>query len=311
MGKPVRPVALALLQLVCAAYCQTLERTIHVGDTLLLPSEPFALAYDSRDKTVFIGGLSSDSILVLDEKTVEPLGWIDVGAPTSILAYCPGLSKLYSLRQDGFSAFDASTHALLASAAVPLEPLSYCLDSVDNKLYFYDDESAAVMVLDCNTDRLATVARDIRRGYTIPAICYVPGWSRVYCCDYLDSAVVVIDCRVDTVLARAAVPQYAIALCYNEANGRVYVMSDEDGGPFGIDVATNAVVSTADCFYGAWLCCNPRGNKLYGCNAEDGGIGVYDCSTDSILAMVYTESEPDLMFYSPSANKVYATDQWG
>mgnify|MGYP001112200234 CR=1 FL=1 len=39
----------------------------------------------------------------------------------------------------------------------------------------------------------------------IPAICYVPGWNRVYCCDNLDSAVVAIDCRADTVLARVTV----------------------------------------------------------------------------------------------------------
>jgi DNA-binding beta-propeller fold protein YncE len=311
MGKSVRPVALALLLLVCAAYSQTLERTIHVGDTLRLPSEPFALAYNSRDKTVFIGGLSSDSILVLDEGTVEPVCWIDAGAPTSILAYCPGLNKVYSLRKGGFSAYDATTHELLVNATAAIDPLTFCLDSADNKLYFYDDESASVVVLDCRTDRLARVVRGIGRRYSIPGICHVPGWNRVYCCDEMTSSVVAIDCRTDTVLARVPLPSYAEAICYNESNGRVYAVTCWDYGPFGIDVATNAIVSTADCFHGAWLCCNPGANKLYGISAEEGGIGVYDCATDSVLAVVSTESEPERLLYSPSANKVYATDQYG
>jgi len=310
----VKSVALTVLLLLSASVSgQTLERTIHLGDTWRLPSDPVAFAYDSRDRTVFIGGESSDSVLVLDEHTIEPVGWIDAGAPVPVLSYCPALNKLYCLQTGSISVYDAFTHVRLKVIPASVEPKEACLDSEDNKLYVVSGDSATVTVVDCNTDSVSAVLTGLDRGgWSRQSICYVPGWHRAYCCDYDDSSVVVIDCRADTILSRVHTPARPLVLCYNSANNRVYVLYDGAYGPTGIDVATNTVVSNAACLGCDGphaLCCNPSGNKLYGLCEE--GLGVYDCSSDSIVAVVLPAYGDAGLTYSPTANKVYAVSQFG
>jgi hypothetical protein len=102
-----------------------------------------------------------------------------------------------------------------------------------------------------------------------------------------------------------------MVLSYNSANNRVYVLTREEGGPIGIDVASNTIVSSAYCLrcHGPHaLCCNPRDSKLYGLCDE--GLGVYDCSSDSIVAVLPGYGSEGLI-YSPTANKVYAASQFG
>jgi YVTN family beta-propeller protein len=288
---------------------QVLERTIHLGDTWRLPSDPVALVYDSRDRTVFIGGLDSDSILVLDEHTIEPLGWIDAGAPVPVLAYCPALNKLYCLHSGSVSVYDASTRARLKAFPAAIEPTEVCLDSEDKKLYVVSRDSATVTVVDCNTDSVVAVLRGLETDWDCrQSICYVPGWHRVYCCDYEDSAVVAIDCRTDSVLTRIRTPSWPTTLCFNEANGRVYLLTDRRG-PVGIDVGSSQVVSNVDCLWGYQLFCNPREDKLYGwCGYGD--IGVFDCVADNLVATVPMYGEADVLTYSPTANKVYGAGQY-
>jgi hypothetical protein len=193
---------------------------------------------------------------------------------------------------------------------MPVEPSAACLDSEDNKLYVASEESACVAVLDCSRDSVLTILRSLRPSRYAQTVCYVPGWGRVYCCDYDDSSVVVIDCKADTILARVRTPPRPTTLCYNDANGRVYVLTEEDGGPVGIDVASNVVVSNADCFGATPLCCNARDNKLYGLHGSQ-KVGVYDCSTDSLVASVHTMGDPVYLLYSPSAHKVYCASIYG
>jgi len=309
----VKPIALlALLLLSAPASGQRLEKTIHLGDTWRLPSDPVAFAYDSRDKTVFIGGLSSDSVLVLDERTIEPLEWIDAGAPVSILVYSQALNELYCLQSGCMSVYDASSHELLKAITASIEPTEACLDSEDNKLYVASGDSATVTAVDCNAGTVVAVLRGLQTiSDSRQSMCYVPGWRRAYCCDCDDSSVVAIDCRTDSVLARVRVAARPLGLCYNSANDRVYVLCGNDYGPAGIDVASNKVVSNADCLSCDWpyaLCCNPRDNKLYG--LSDDGLGVYDCAGDSLVATV-TGLAPEMLIYSPAANKVYAAEQFG
>jgi DNA-binding beta-propeller fold protein YncE len=251
--------------------------------------------------------------LVLDEHTIEPLAWIDAGAPVPVLAYCRALNKVYCLQSGSISVYDAFTHARLKAFPAPIEPSQACLDSEDNKLYVLSGDSSTLAVIDCNTDSVDTVLSgfymDTEEGY-MQSLCYVPGWHRVYCCDYEDSSVVAIDCGTDSVVARTRTPRWPTTLCYNDANKRVYVLTEDDDGPLGIDVASNAIVSSGHSLWWSPLCCNPRENKLYGwCGYGD--IGVYDCSSDRLVAAVPMDGGPVMFTYSPTANKVYAASRFG
>ena len=170
---------MALLLLTALASGQVLERTIHLGDTWRLPKDPYAFAYDSRDRTVFIGGESSDSVLVLDEHTIKPGDWIDVGAPVPVLVYSRALGKLYCLQSDSISVYDASTHARLKVVHATIEPTEACLDSEDSKLYVVSGDNATVTSVDCNTDSVVAVLPGLDRGgWSSQSICYVQGWHR-------------------------------------------------------------------------------------------------------------------------------------
>jgi DNA-binding beta-propeller fold protein YncE len=300
----------ALLSLCAPALGLRLEKKIHLGDTWRLPAVPVAFAYDSRDKTVFIGGTTSDSILVLDERTIEPLGWIDAEAPVPVLVYSSALGKLYCLQNGSVSVYDASTWTRLNTLTAPIRPTEACLDSEDNKLFISSPDSATVAVVDCNSDTVECVLRGLRNwaSYNGQSMCYVPGWHRIYCCDYGDSSVVAIDCRGDTLLASIRIAGRPISLCYNSANNRVYVLPGS--GPVGIDVASNAIVSSASCMLPAAICCDPYRNRLYGLDAGQ-NVAVFDCATNSLLTTMVTNEGVDMMTYNAAVDRIYSVSHYG
>ena len=296
----MKRIALLAFVLLCgSAVGQRIEKMIHLGDTWRLPAAPVAFAYDSRDKTVFIGGAGSDSVVVLDERTIEPLEWIDVGAPVKVLVYSKAFGKVYCLQDSSVSVYDASTRTRLKTIGTSIQPNTACLDSEDGKLYIGNKVSSLV-VIDCSLDSVVAVLSGAPGS-----ICYVPGWHRVYYSDQVDSSVVAVDCHADTLLARVRIGARPTALCYNSVNNRVYVLRANELGPTGIDVSSNEVVSNGHRLLSTFVFSDPSSNRLYGMDGP-GDVAVYDCSTDSIVAAMITNGGIGMMMYNPADNKIYA-----
>jgi len=131
----------------------------------------------------------------------------------------------------------------------------------------------------------------------------------VYCTSPDDTALVAIDCSADTVLAVIPVSEYAGAVCYNPANDRVYCAS-WDEGIYGIDAATNRVVSVIPYGYAGMMACDPVRNVLF---VPDGEVLlVVDCSADTVFAQVELDEEDAwLAGYSASDNKIYVVEEGG
>jgi DNA-binding beta-propeller fold protein YncE len=301
----VKSIVLLAFVLLCGtAAGQRVEKVIHLGDTWRLPATSVGFEFDSRDKTVFIGGYASDSILVLDERTMEPADWIDAGAGVFGLKYLQTLGKLYCIQDGAMTVYDASTHARLKTTAASFEPRQACLDSEDNKLYIIN-ASCSLTVFDCSIDSVVAVLP----GSSGP-MCYVPGWRRIYFCDNSDSSVVVVDCRADTVIARIHPGLCVSALRYNGANGRVYGLCAGQFGPIGIDVSTNEVVSRGHCLWSKAMCCDPGRNRLYGVRGSS-DVLVYDCSTDSVVVEMVTNGGVDMLAYNSAFDRIYAVSHYG
>jgi YVTN family beta-propeller protein len=305
----VRTIVSAVLLLATWASGQWLGEKLSLLDTFGIPAGHQSLAYNNHSRTVYLSGDKSDSILVIDADRCKSVARFPVGRGVWAMCYNPTENKLYCAyaQADTVAVLDGTSHQMLAKVGVGGSAGTFCFDSLDNKMYVANKRSATVTVLDCGDDRVVTTLNGVHRDTTWLAsrTCFAPARKTVYITSPLDSSVVAIDCSADTVLARIPVGAHPEALCYNPTNDRVYCACWGGGGAiFGIDAASNQVVSTVQQGCGGMMACDPVRNVLFVPAGDT--LVVVDCSADTIAAEVgMPEYGADLVGYDPTGDKVY------
>lgn len=309
----MKSVALAALLLFTAlASGQVLERTLPLPGTLGPPSGTLSLAYNNRNRLMYIGGDASDSVLVVDADRCRSVERVAVGDGVRAMCYNPLANKLYCayVRADTVAVIDGSSQLVLARIGVGHSARSFCCDSIDDKLYVGDWASGSVRVIDCRGDSVVRTI-DCGRGGSVFApnvMCFAASTRAVFCADSRDSSVVVIDCSADTVLTVISVGVEPLAFCHNPTNNRVYCLCGSDGILYGIDAATNRVVSTIQCACAGTLACDPARNVLF--MPDDDSLVVVDCSADTILAKVELATEGAwFVAYNSADDKIYVAHE--
>jgi len=314
----VKSVALtALLLLTALASGQVLEKELPLLGASRLPDGWRSLAYNNRNRTVYVSGDASDSILVIDADRRNVIGRVNVGGGIEAMCYASIENKLYCAysRSDTVVVLDGTTHQLLAMVGVGDRPGTFCYDSIDHKMYVANRGSTSATVIDCGEDRVVATIDSVGAGlgYAPNAMCFASSSREVFCLSPHDSIVVVIDCLADTVIAAVRVDEGPSTLCYNPANNRVYCVCMKwwVGTLHGIDATSNRVVSTVPGGFCAYvMACDPVRNVLF--LPVDDELVVVDCSADTIVADVEVPVEDaSLVAYSPLDGKVYLADGEG
>jgi len=187
---------------------------------------------------------------------------------------------------------------------------TFCLDSLDNKLYVGNWGSGSVSVIDCRTDSLVATIECGGSAFAPNGMCFVAAHRTVFCAGLGDTIVAVIDCSADTVLARIPVGTEPIALSYNPTNDRVYC-GCWDVAVYGIDAASNEVVSIVPCGgCPLMMACDPVRNLLF-VPAYD-ALAVVDCSADTVAATVgLPASGAVLAGYDSLDDRIYVAHDGG
>jgi len=313
----VKSVALAALLLLTAlASGQWLEKELPLLEAAGLPEDSRSLAYNNLNRTVYVSGAVSDSILVIDAVLCRAVERVAVGGGVRAMCYNSVENKLYCAytRSDTVVVLDGTTHQMLAMVGVGDHAGTFCYDSIDNKLYVANWGSASVTVIDCRDDRVVATIDSVGGGFGFApnAMCFASTSREVFCLSPLDSSVVAIDCSADTVVAVIHVDEDPSAVCYNPSNNRVYcVCTTWEGALYGIDATSNRVVSTVPGGrYSSVMACDPVRNVLFVPDCDM--LVVVDCSADTIVAYIEVPVEDaGLVGCSPLDGKVYVADGEG
>ncbi len=308
---------MALLLLAALASGQWLEKELPLLNPTRLPGNWRSLAYNSRNRTVYVSGDASDSILLIDADRCSVIGRVGVGGGIEAMHYASIENKLYCAyaRADTVVVLDGTTHQLLAMVGVGDRPGAFCYDSIDHKMYVANRGSTSVTVIDCREDRVVATIDSVGAGlgYAPNAMCFASTSREVFCLSPHDSIVVAIDCLADTVIAVVHVDEGPSAVCYNPTNNRVYCvcMKGWQGTLYAIDATSNQVVSTVPGGFGAYvMACDPVRNVLFVPAGDE--LVVVDCSADTIVADIEVPVEDaGVVGFSPLDGKVYLADGEG
>ncbi len=304
-----RIAAMALLLTATLASGQWLGEKLSLLDPFGIPAGDQSLAYNSRNRTVYVSGDESGSILVIDAERCKSIARVGVGRPVEAMCYNPAENKLYCAyaKTDTVAVLDGTSHQMLAKVGVGGDPTVFCYDSIDNKLYVGSWlDSGSVGVIDCRVDSL--VAKVDGSASHIYDMCFVAAHQTIYVISGSDSTVVAIGCSADTVLARIPLSSRAHSLCYNPTSDRVYCRSGS-GFIYGIDAATNQVVSVIQ-RKGDGLACDPGRNVLF--TQYGDSLFVVDCRSDAVLCAVkLPEGGDPVVGYDPLGHKIYVAQDGG
>jgi YVTN family beta-propeller protein len=302
----VKRIATMALLLASLASGQWLGEKLSLLDPFGIPAGHQSLAYNNHNHRVYVAGDESDSLLVIDADRCKSLARVGVGRPVGAMCYNPSENKLYCAcsNADTVAVLDGTTLQILANVGVGDSAGTFCYDSLDNKMYVGNWGSRSVSVIDCRLDIAVATVGSCGGAQGAPyGMCFVPAHRTVYVTSRADGTVATIDCLSDTVIAKARVGQEPLALCYNPTNDRLYCACWGDA-VYGIDGASNDIVSVIPRGYALSLACNPVRNVLF--VPDGGGLVVVDCSADTVIAGIEL---PDgggcFVEYDPVGSTVY------
>jgi YVTN family beta-propeller protein len=162
-------------------------------------------------------------------------------------------------------------------------------------------------VLDGASNR---VLANVRVGYYVYDLVYVPAEDKVYCPSWVDGRVAVIDCATDSVIARVRVDTLPRCVTYSPVQNKVYVAGS--GYPnmrvTVIDCSTDSVVAHIPIPYQCrTLGYNSVDDKVYcGMDNSSRDMRVIDCRSDSVVDTIPDCSGQGLFVrFNPRYDKVY------
>ncbi|MBM3315800.1 YncE family protein, partial [candidate division WOR-3 bacterium] len=249
--------------------------------------------------------------------SVAPGQWLEktIGLPDSLsglagpagMLYNPGSNTLFIAGDNGFLVLDGLSHRKVALTLMGdyFSPGRACYASQVNKVYWADDGSDAVDVLDGASGRLLS-----RIGMAEPSrICYNPIVNRVYAaCGYYSGYVCVINCASDSIRAQLLVGPWAgPALCCSPQENKVYCPAPSGSRAVNvIDCSRDSVRRrVAVGLEPSGLVYSRVSNRVYCWQYDNETLAVVDCRADSVVGRVVVEGGIATVAFNPVSNKLY------
>jgi len=232
------------------------------------------------------------------------------------LAVDASLNRVYGtyMSTPSVACVDGAGDSLLETVRTGVNPVSICYNPVEDKVYTAShDNCGVVSVIDAATNSLLTTISV--GGYPWRVVCDSVD-NKVFVSlrsgHGVDSGVVVIDCRADTI--RAVVPAQADPsfLCYYPQRGKIYCKQDHAVAV--IDAAADSVMATIPVNWAkpGQMTVNYDYDKLYVADQYGNALTVICGTTDSVLTLVPVHTAGGFtIHYNPKAEKLYAMSGTG
>lgn len=235
------------------------------------------------------------------------LGPASAQARVRVVAHCradtsSGVSDVFQTLEPPYP------DSLLATITVGARPVALCYDSVDQRVFCANQESASISVISGQSN---TIIATVPIGPAPRALVWTPTSNKVYCST--DSGkVVAVNAATNTPVRTLNVGSRPGALCWNRVQNRVYVANSGDSTVSVIDCANDSVIATVVVRQGpralAW---NPSTNRVFVSNSNPAVVSVIACTSNQVVADVAVSSSPFELLVDETNNVVWAAGRSG
>ncbi len=271
---------------------------------------PNGMAYDPKNKRIYVTNSESNTVSVIDTNTNTVLGNpIRVGMNPKGIAYDPENERMYvtNFGSNTVSIIDThSNRALGSTISVGTGPVGIVHDPINHRMYTANLDNKSLSIIDTTTNNV--LDRQIGLGLSPKEITYDPINKRIYVTNFAEKGKVsVIDTNTNTLVGNSieigSVPQ---DIAYDSDNRRIYVTNYDSNTVSVID--TNATTfknksADSDAPYG--LAYDSTKKRLYVSSPPNGLINVIDTEANTVLDPIYTGGSPRGIVYDPVNERLY------
>ena len=212
-----------------------------VTGTIPVGALPCAITRSNLSGRVFVAGVNTEDVTVIDEVTNDVITSSPVGQYPCAAASVGGRVFIGNYGSDTVSVIDEGTLSVIDTIASGDGPFGMAANQVTGRVYVANGYDNTLSVVDAST--LATVAT-IPVGRDPDAVGVNPLTNRIYVGNYLSGTTTIIDGATNTVITTVIVGREPSAVAVNPATGHVFVANYSSNTVSVIDGNTNAVVAT-------------------------------------------------------------------
>jgi DNA-binding beta-propeller fold protein YncE len=282
---------------------------IHVVSSIATGYNPFSMAYDSKDKVIFVantgnGSSGTGSLTAVDATSYAVLSTIKIVGSPRDLVYNPSNDEVYvrSFKASMLTVISGATHAVLTR--ISSEDCFYALcyggmayDPANGNVYVADLQYHTVTVITTtNTETRIHV------GNSPEKVAYNPATKNIYVvvgtcdkqCTALPPYVAVINSLTNTVVGNISLtgsspdPCRACSIVYDPANSEMYVANDF-GQVFAVsnqELVGAIHVSSCSSTCNNGIAYNPGNKEMY--VSSDSDVAAISSSTNKVLKTIAT-----------------------
>lgn len=150
-------------------------------------------------------------------------------------------------------------------------------------------------------------------NYFYDALCYNPAKNKIYCINYYQNTLTIIDGSNDTIITTLGILR-PTAICYNSTDVKIYIARNLTGGSsevYVIDGSTDEFINYLDAGDNpVALLYNPTQNKIYCANYGSNNVTVIesDVLDDKVIDTVSVGTNPIALCYNSTEDTIYVAN---
>jgi len=183
-------------------------------------------------------------------------------------------------------------------------PQKFVANPVNQSVYIIGSYGRNIAVCDIQS---GTRTDGILTGRGTMALAHSVTQNKLYCPNYYDFTVDVVDCTTNDVIETISLMGALTDACWNSTSDKVYCSNYSMGSVDVIGCATDSFIKRITVGTNARaVLYNPISEKVY-C-AFNNNVAIIDCNSDSVIATVPVESPRYLLALNTTNNKVYCVN---
>ncbi len=227
-----------------------------------------------------------------------------VNALVRVRAYCGGYTSEGTSGTFTIAAAGGTPDTVIATITVGNKPRAVLWDSIHDKVFVANYNSASVSVIDGVTNQLIT---NVPVGANPYDLCLNTVNGRVYVSNYGAGTVTVIDGATNEVVTTINVGNFPQAMCFNPTTNQLYVANYRNAMLTVVDGATNSVITTVPVDSSPIaLVYNPNYNKIYCANFARNNVTVIDGTSNNVITTLGVDIQPCALVVDGAGNVAVA-----
>jgi YVTN family beta-propeller protein len=280
-----------------------------LATSIVVGSEPSAVAYDSGMGELFVANSNSDNVSVINDTTDTVVATVPVGTDPLAVTYDSGKGEVFvsNEKSANVSVISDATNTVVDTIAVAGYPLFSAYDSAKGEIFVTNDQVSVAVISDSSNTVVATIGV----GNISSGAGFDPALGEVFTSNGDDGTVDVISAATNVVthIIRTEVnPEGTLA--YDSAKGEIFVATAAKYVSV-ISAATNKVVTNVSVGrFASGTAYDSASGDIFVPNAGNNNVSVISDATNTVIQTFPVGTSPQSVAYDSGVGKVFVPN-WG